>query len=471
MTCLRYHSTISLPRVLLQIVALALLLGHGERILADPANHTNIIMIMADDLGYETIGANGGTSYPTPHLDRLATAGTRFEHCYVQPLCTPTRCQLMTGQYNVRNYIRFGLLHPQAITFGNLLKRAGYATCITGKWQLGEAIDAPQKFGFDESYLWQHTRRPPRYANPGLEDNGTPKDFNNGEYGPDLVNDYALDFITRNQSRPFFLYYPMILTHSPYQPTPDSPTWDPKAVGEKVHQSPKHFGEMVTYMDKLIGKLIDRLEQEKLAENTLVLFVGDNGTGKGTKSQMGAKEIIGGKGTTTARGMHVPLIAWGASVKRGQVRSELVDSTDFLPTILDAASVQRPRDLQLDGQSFLPQCRGEQGTPRSWIYSWYSPRQGTDKTIREFAFNQHYKLYRNGDFFDLNQDRDEKSPLAVKDLDGPSLAAAKQLQAALDQYVHARPADLDDGLSAGDATESKKRPNRKAAKQQQANAK
>ncbi len=192
----------------------------------------NVILIMADDLGYETIGANGGTSYRTPNLDKLAATGARFTNCFVQPLCTPTRVQLMTGQYNVRNYVRFGYIDPKLTTFGQLLQQAGYATGITGKWQLGQERDLPQRLGFSESCLWQHTRRPARYANPGLEYGGVAKDFTNGEYGPDLVNDFAIDFISRHEAEDFFLYYPMMLTHSPYQPTPDSPDWDPKTTGE-----------------------------------------------------------------------------------------------------------------------------------------------------------------------------------------------------------------------------------------------
>ena len=144
---------------------------------AEQAGRPNVILIMADDLGYECIGANGGTSYPTPHLDALAAGGVRFEHCYAQPLCTPTRVQLMTGQYNVRNYVRFGLLDPQQTTFAHALKEAGYATCIVGKWQLASGFEGPKHFGFDEYCLWQLTRRPPRFANPGLEINGKQKDY------------------------------------------------------------------------------------------------------------------------------------------------------------------------------------------------------------------------------------------------------------------------------------------------------
>jgi arylsulfatase A len=404
----------------------------------------NLILIMADDLGYETIGANGGTSYRTPVLDKLAATGARFTQCYVQPLCTPTRVQLMTGQYNVRNYIRFGTLDPRAVTFGNLLKQAGYSTCIAGKWQLGRNVDLPQRFGFDESCLWQHTRRPPRYANPGLEINGAEKDYSAGEYGPDLVNDYAIDFVTRKQNEPFFLYYPMMLTHSPYQPTPDSKSWDPTLQGEKEKQNDKHFGEMVEYMDKLIGKLLGRVDSLGLREKTLIVFLGDNGTGKGIRSQMGDRVVIGGKGTTTEAGMHVPLIVNWAGTLMPKVSHELVDSTDFLPTLLDAAGVKPPTDLTLDGYSILPQLRQNQPSPREWIYSWYSPRQGNEKKVREFAFDQHFKLYRTGEFFDLIKDSGEKQPLQIDSLSGEPAAAAKRLQKVLDRYNAARPSELDD---------------------------
>src|SRR5262245_11981187 len=110
----------------------------------------NIVVIMADDFGYECLRCNGGTSYQTPNLDRIAAGGMRFTHCHVQPLCTPTRVQLMTGLYNIRNYSTFGQMDPDSVTFAALLKSAGYATCMAGKWQLGRQVELPKKFGFDE---------------------------------------------------------------------------------------------------------------------------------------------------------------------------------------------------------------------------------------------------------------------------------------------------------------------------------
>jgi arylsulfatase A len=422
---------------------------------ADPPRKPNLIVIMADDLGYECIGANGSTSYKTPALDKLAATGMRFEHCNVQPLCTPTRVQLMTGIYNVRNYLTFGHMDPKCVTFGNVLKQAGYATCITGKWQLGQDPELPKKFGFDEHCLWQHTRRPPRYANPGLEVNGKEQDYENGEYGPDVVSDYALDFIGKNKEKPFFLYYPMMLTHSPYQATPESADWDPKQKGEKGGTSPEHFADMVAHMDLLIGKLVARLDQLGLRENTLVLFLGDNGTGKGTKSMMGDKVVIGGKGSLIHTGTHVPLIVnWPGKVVSGKVSTDLVDSVDVLPTICEAAGAALPEGLKVDGRSFWPQLTGEKGRPRDWRYCWYGPY---DVLVGEFAADQNYKLHASGNFYDLRKDEEEQKPLKVETLDGEAAAAAKKLQGALDQFKTARPAGLEKPIATNGKGKGKKK--------------
>jgi arylsulfatase A len=242
----------------------------------------------------------------------------------------------------------------------------------------------------------------------------------------------------------------MMLTHDPYQPTPDSPDWDRTLQGETAKRDVKHFGAMVEYMDKLIGKLVARLDALGVRENTLLIFLGDNGTGRGTPSQMGARTVVGGKGTTTAAGMHVPLIVnWPARAAAGKVHHDLVDSTDFLPTVVEAAGGKLPGGISFDGRSFLPQLRGDPGRPREWVYCWYSPRQREDLTVREFAFNQRHKLYRTGEFYDLTNDPAEKTPLKVAALAGESAAAAKRLQGALDQYKSARDPKLDEmGMNA-----------------------
>jgi arylsulfatase A len=185
-----------------------------------------------------------------------------------------------------------------------------------------------------------------------------------------------------------------------------------------------------------------KLGEFGIRDNTLLLFTGDNGTGGGLTSRFQGSDYRGGKGSTTRRGTHVPLIvSWPAAIKAGRVCGDLISSADFLPTICEAAGVGVPAGI--DGVSFLPQLRGERGTPRQWLYCWYSPRQRADLTVREFAADHHYKLYRDGRFFDLTADADEATSQEVARLEGEAAAAAKKLQAVLDQFQDARPAELD----------------------------
>ena len=410
-------------------------------VVAAPASKPNVVLILADDFGYECVTANGGESYRTPNIDRLAAAGMRFERCHVQPLCTPTRVQLMTGLSNARNYIEFGAMERKAVTFAHLLKNAGYVTGIAGKWQLGTERDSPRHFGFDEALLWHHMRRASRYGNPGFELNGEARDYPPGSYGPTILNDFAKDFVTRHRERPFFLYYPMVLTHSPYQPSPDSPKWNP-ATGERGNQSPENFPAMVAYLDRMVGEFLAKLDSLGLAENTLVIFLGDNGTGVEITSRFKGEPYPGGKGRSHARGTHVPLIArWPGRVPAGSVDGDLVGSTDFLPTLLDVAGAPLPAGYPGDGVSFLPRLLGRGGEPRPALYAWYAS-DGGPVARWEFAMSTRHKLYRDGNFYDLTADPFEKSPLKVATLAGEAAQAARALQSVLDQYADARPAEL-----------------------------
>lgn len=407
-----------------------------------PAAQPNIVLIMADDLGYECIGANGGTSYKTPVLDQLARTGVRFDHCYAQPICTPSRVKLMTGIYNVRNYEKFGHLPTNQTTFANVFQKSGYETCIVGKWQLGTDPNLPKHFGFGEHCLWHFSKRAERYPNPGIDVNGQFVDFTNGEYGPDVVSDYACDFIERNKDQPFLLYYPMILTHCPFCPTPDSADWDPANQGSKTYKGdPKYFGDMVSYMDKIVGKLTKKLDDLGIRENTLVMFIGDNGTDTPVVSMMGTKKVIGSKGQTIDAGTHVPFIAsWPSTIPPGTVSDDLVTFTDFFQTMCDAANLESTSEAKLDGQSFLPQLKGQKGNPRDWIYCFYARNGGIEG--QEFVRNQRYKLYRTGKFFDIANDDREKSPLADGSLTEKQKEVRANLQVAIAQFREARPAAI-----------------------------
>jgi arylsulfatase A len=398
----------------------------------------NVVLVLIDDFGYECVTANGGESYKTPVMDKLAATGVRLEQVHVQPLCTPTRVALMTGIINKRNYTRFGHLDPAQKTFGNLFKDAGYATCMTGKWQLSNNYEGPALFGFEEYCLWQLNRRPGRYKNPGLEINGKQLDYTKNVYGPDLVSDYALDFIQRMKGQPFFLYYPMMLTHAPYDATPDSPDYL-QAKSVNGTKEPRHFPDMVAYTDKLIGKLVAKLDELKLRDNTVLIILGDNGTGKGTPSRFKGRDVVGGKGTSTMWGTRVPGIgSWPGHFASGKVCGDMIDATDILPTICEAAGVKVPAELNIDGRSFLPQLRGEKGSPRDGLYVWYSPGGGGSAKF-EFAYDQQYKLYADGNFYDVAKDDREASPLADAALDGSAKAAKAKLLALLKH--HAGPRD------------------------------
>lgn len=382
----------------------------------------NVVLIMADDFGYECVTANGGESYNTPNIDRLAERGIRFSRCYSNPLSTPSRVQLMTGRYNIKNYISFGELDRSETTFGNLLKSNGYNTCIAGKWQLGKEIDSPQHFGFDEACLWQHTagayapdRKDSRFANPVMEHNGEPIEYTNGEFGPDVAADFIIDFINKNQQEPFFVYYPMILTHCPFVATPDSKDW--KAERSATYKgNAKYFKDMVEYGDKLVGKIVDELDRLNLTDNTLIIFTGDNGTDQPVVTTFKGEPYPGGKSFTMDSGIHVPLVVLSPNGANGTVNDNLIDFTDFLPTICDATDIKIPKNIDIDGSSFYPQVKGKMKNVRDWTYCWYAPRDVRDEIAKVFARDKEYKLYRDGRLFNTQNDIYEKDALDIDNL-------------------------------------------------------
>ena len=392
----------------------------------------NIILIMADDVGYECFGCYGSKQYQTPQIDRLARQGMRFTHCYSQPLCTPSRVKLMTGLSNVRNYSGFSVLNRDQRTIGQYFKSAGYQTMIAGKWQLlgSEHYSAqfrgkgshPEKMGFDESCLWQVDKLGSRYWEPLLYINGKNQQFAKDQYGPTLATDAITQFMQAQREKPFFVYYPMIQVHSPFQPTPDS-----KSRTSKNQQ--RNFEDMVAYMDKLVGRIASKAEELGIAERTLILFVGDNGTHKRIKSKLQGQTIVGGKGQTTDAGTRVPFVAyWPGVIKAGQVSQDLVDFSDFLPTTLEAIQATVPSGL--DGQSFLPQLLGKPGKPRHWMHCYYCPRPEKTKPVR-FVRDQRWKLYGSGQFFDVSSDPLEQRPLAKSALTDTAAKAHQKLTAAL----------------------------------------
>ncbi len=399
-------------------------------------NRPNIVLIMADDLGYECLECYGSASYKTPHLDKLAETGVRFDHAHSQPLCTPTRVKIMTGQYNFRNYEAFGVLGPEQRTFAHVLKDAGYSTCVVGKWQLygrqkgweGKG-SRPEQAGFDEHCLWQIEGRGERYADPMITQNGGPLETLEGQYGPAVFTEYLTSYMKRHREEPFFVYFPMCLTHDPFIPTPDTEEWDDNRKRKNV----KHFGDMVAYMDKIVGQIVRKVKKLGLQDNTLILFTGDNGTHRTVKSKMkDGRTIRGAKGQPLDTGTHVPLIAsWKGVTPNGAVCEDLISFEDFLPTIAEAAGAPLPKDVPVDGRSFLAQIRGEKGNPRDWIFCHYDPQWG-DRARTRFVRTKRWKLYDDGRFFDVVADPLEESPYTADDTPEEGRAVRKTLQGVLE---------------------------------------
>ena len=354
----------------------------------------------------------------------------------------------MTGKYNFRNYTHFGYLDPAEYTFGQLMREAGYATAIAGKWQLNGLANnlpgwddrgRPHHFGFDEYLLWQLTHVKgagkgggERYWSPLLECNGRVLSIqeNEGKYGPDMMYDFVCDFIERHQQQPFFVYYPMLLVHDPFVPTPET-----IGAGSRGHetnqaiarQSQQNFAAMVQYMDSIVGRIVDKLASLQLLDNTLILFTSDNGTNRNIRSRW-RRTIQGGKGGTTDMGTHVPLIAyWRGHTPAGAVVDDLVDFSDFFPTLADLVGGDASG---CDGQSFLPQLRGQPGHPRPFIVCHYQPFWG-DRPPAQFVRNQRYKLYRDGRMYMLPDDLEESQDLATADPSAEALAAKQLLSSVI----------------------------------------
>ncbi len=396
------------------LLAALLLAPLGALHAATPAR-PNIVFILADDLGIGNLSCYGSDNYKSPNLDKLAATGTRFTQSFTGALCGPSRALIMTGRYAFRNgssnQDACMVMPNSELQLGRVFKSAGYATSFIGKW--GQLPGDPDAAGFDD-YL--------RFNGSGVywnkqagkaeayRVNGKELKLGDKEYMPDLMHDRITTFLRANQTKPFFLYYSMVHVHGDIQPTPDS-----------APDSKDLFGDNIRYMDKLVGKLVAELEALKLRDNTLIIFMGDNGTGKGQNplSTIGGRNLSGMKGSMFECGGLVPTIAnWPGKVPSGKVSAELIDSTDWLPTFAELSGGKLPEKTIFDGHSIAPQLRGELGTKREWIYNqlaamWY---------VREAG----WKLNEKGELFDMSgAPFTEKLVIAADDTDASKTARAR----------------------------------------------
>ncbi|MFC1499035.1 sulfatase-like hydrolase/transferase [Verrucomicrobiota bacterium] len=401
-----------------------------------PKELPNIVLIMADDVGYECFSCYGSREYKTPKIDALGAKGIRFTNCHSTPLCTPSRVNLMSGKSNVFNYRDFGIYLKGEPTFANYFKANGYVTAVAGKWQLklsnGDGI-SPQEAGFDTFCLWNYpgTSRA-RYWNPSLMQDDKLLELPRGNFGPTVVTDFLIKFIKDNKDKPFLAYYPMILPHNPFVTTPDSANRSGK-------DAKKNFVDMVQYMDKCVGRIEDALTELGIRDKTLIIFTGDNGTNCEITSELDGRQIRGEKGRTMDHGTHVPLVAsLPGRIPPGQVNEDLICFSDFFATMVEAAGLPPKEIKDGDGWSFWPQCLGKPGKKRDWIYGYYFPRPYSKKSNDRYTHyeiryvrDKRHKLYSDGRFYDTVADVLEAKPLNVTD----GLTAVRdKLQAAMDRY-------------------------------------
>lgn len=425
-------------------------LGTGQ---ASETNPPNILFIFADDIGQEVLECYGGQSYQTPHLNELARTGMKFNHAYSMPVCHPSRLTLMSGKYPFRfGKVSWGDFPKQAEshTFANYMQQAGYKTSIAGKWQLCLLNDDPmhpRRMGFDQWDLfgWHEG---PRYYEPMIHRNGSVRSDTEGFYGPDLYLRSVIDFMKSNRQQPFLAFYSMALAH---EVTDDLSPPVPHGPFDRYDD----YGEMVAETDRNVGRLVAALNALGLREKTLILFVADNGTppeiilrAEGEDlikvpvvSRQNGQDVPGGKKQLTDAGTNIPMIAnWSGTIKPGQVVNDLVDFSDFLPTMMDLAGQSLPDDLRLDGVSFADRLLGTGSSSRSFAYCEEAvlPKPGGVEPEGEssglrWVRDQAWKLYNDGRLVHMTEDPLEQYPFSASEDDGPRKAIRSRLNAILDE--------------------------------------
>ncbi len=393
----------------------------------------NIIWIMADDLGYGDLGCYGQKKIRTPNIDRLAAEGMRFTQAYAgSTVCAPSRCALMTGRHNghgrVRDNIPHGVfLRPDDFTVAELLKQAGYATAGFGKWSLGNpgSWGIPLYQGFDRyfghlnqdqahqyypDYLWDD--RQVRLLMENREDK-------HSQYSADLFADEAVEFIDASREQPFFLYFATTLPHfSDFREGPDKlivPSDEPYSQ-ESWPQLEKNYAAMITRLDGHVGRILDKVREHGLEENTLIVFTSDNGPWGGHDVDFfeSAGPLRGKKRDMYEGGVRVPFVArWKGRIAAGSTSDRICAFWDFLPTAAELTGLPVPEGL--DGISFLPTLLGrEQPEQHDYLYWDYGHVRAA---FLQGARRGKWKAVRNGldqpiELYDLEADIGERKDVS-----------------------------------------------------------
>ncbi|MHC4744236.1 MAG: sulfatase-like hydrolase/transferase [Planctomycetota bacterium] len=417
----------------------------------------NFVFFLIDDLGWADVGCFGSSFYETPNIDRLATEGMKFTEAYAAcPVCSPTRGSILAGKYPARLGITQWIggsdkptaykhfLDLEEVTIAEALKAEGYATAFVGKWHLGNKEYYPDKQGFDINVGGDHTGAPPSYFYPYKRGKRAllemPPGGEEGEYLTDRLTDESLKWLDANKDKPFLLYLSHYAVHTPIQskkeltdkykakadklPASGKPKFKPVYGRFKTRmvQDNAAFAGMVQSVDESIGRVIDKLEKLGVADNTVVIFMSDNG-GLSTVASQGPTcnlPLRAGKGWLYEGGIREPMIIkWPGVVKPGSECSEPVTSTDFYPTMLQMAGMRLKRSQHVDGVSLVPLLTGKGKLKRKAIYWHYPHYHGSGNRPSGAVRAGDYKLiewYEDGsvELYDLREDLSEKKDLAEK---------------------------------------------------------
>ena len=412
--------------------------------LAAAAKKPNVIVVMSDDCSAREFGCYGHPEHRTPNIDRMAREGVMFDTCWCTPICSPTRAQMMTGKYGFRtrwfhNKLKdaSGPLSEKHTIFSQMLKQQGYATAVCGKWQLPGTYE---EYGFDEHCMWASNGRRPmtgfggpiekwdlsegkppagllhnraaRYWHPQISLNGKLRKTTPTDYGPDIFVDFLIDFAKRKKDQPFFIYYPMALTHKSWDFDRNMSGWLPTpkldANSNRVPgQSEPGLKSNVEYKDYLMGRIVRELTALGLTDNTIIFITGDNGTSGYGKAQVDME-----------KGPRVPLVVYGPGHVKATGRSDaLTNHCDIFATLRDLSGAALPDSNVIDGHSFAPLLAGKPFKEREWIFSYYK--------FQRMLRDKRWLLDGRGRLHDCGSRRDEQGYQDVTDSTDPEALAAK----------------------------------------------
>ena len=399
-------------------------------------NQPNILFILLDDLGKEWVSGYDADDIDTPNIDSLLKGGMKFTNVWSMPQCTPSRVTLMTGQYPFRH----GWINHYDVprwghgvnfdsnknpSLARILKKAGYNTCIAGKWQINDfrlQPDSMIEHGFDDYCMWTGgeggnlKKSEKRYWDPYIHTKEGSKTYP-GEFGEDIFSDFIIDFMEKNKQKPMFIYYPMCLPHGPLTTTPLEPH-----IKDKID---KHKA-MVGYTDIILKKLVTALEKLKIRNNTIIFWTTDNGTAGNITGQINGEKIKGGKTYLTQNGVNEPFIVnWPGTISPGTNTNALIDFSDILPTFADLGGAELPKKYKYDGKSFKDLLIGKKNhSGRNWILTMGShPAKITDGRVnnvhvyRDRALREkRYKVFVDtlkeiSHIYDLENDKYERDNL------------------------------------------------------------